>query len=99
MNSDLNLTPVEYNPDRLLNALIDKLKVKNDFALSFALEVAPSVISKIRHRKIPVSASMLLRMNEITYLSIKDLRLLMGDRRRILRSSSKAYKPKQVADV
>jgi hypothetical protein len=57
------------------------------------------VISKIRHRKIPVSASMLLRMNEITYLSIKDLRLLMGDRRRILRSSSKAYKPKQVADV
>jgi hypothetical protein len=44
------------------------------------LEVAPPVISKIRHRKLPIGASLLIRMHEVTELSIKDLRGLMGDR-------------------
>jgi hypothetical protein len=95
MNTTLNVEQYDYNPDRLLDALIEKLQLNNDYALSFALEVWPSVISKIRHRKVPVSASMLLRMNEVTYLSIKDLRYLMGDRRRIVRTSSKRNKPKE----
>jgi len=47
-----------YDPDNLLTSLIHMLKLKNDAALSRALEVAPPVISKIRHRRLPVGASM-----------------------------------------
>jgi hypothetical protein len=70
-----------YNPDNLLNTLIQKLAIKNDAALARALEVAPPVISKIRHRRLPVGASLLIRMHEVADLSIAELRVLMGDRR------------------
>lgn len=70
-----------YDPDNLLNTLIQKLAIKNDAALSRALEVAPPVISKIRHRRLPVGASLLIRMHEVANLSISELRALMGDRR------------------
>ncbi len=42
-----------YDPDRLLASLISRLSLKNDAALSRALEVSPPVISKIRHRRLP----------------------------------------------
>lgn len=83
-----------YNPDNLLACLIGKLNLKNDAALSRALEVAPPVISKIRHRRLPVGASLLIRMHEVTDLSIKELRELMGDRRNKFRISDKQFKPK-----
>ncbi len=83
-----------YDPDRLLDALIEKLQLKNDAALSRALEVAPPVISKIRHRRLPVGASLLIRMHEVSDLSIRDLRVLMGDRREKYRISDKQFKPK-----
>jgi len=70
-----------YDPDRLLDALLDKLRLKNDAALSRALEVPPPVISRIRRRRPHVGAAILLRMHEVSDLSIKDLRVLMGDRR------------------
>src|SRR3954471_21611622 len=86
---------VAYDPNNLLDALIEKLSLKNDAALSRALEVAPPVISKIRHRRLPVGASLLIRMHEVSDLSIKDLRILMGDRRDKFRISSQQFKPKQ----
>lgn len=76
-----------YDPDRLLNALIEHLKLKNDAALSRALEVAPPVISKIRHRRIPVGAAILIRMHEVSGFTIRDLRYLLGDRRKKFRVS------------
>jgi len=78
-----------YDPDNLLDTLLDKLSLKNDAALSRALEVAPPVISKIRHRRLPVGPSMLIRMHEVSDLSIRELRTLMGDRRQITRFSNK----------
>jgi hypothetical protein len=85
---------VNYDPNNLLDALIEKLNLKNDAALSRALEVAPPVISKIRHRRLPVGASLLIRMHEVSDLSIKELRNLMGDRRDKFRISDKQFKPK-----
>lgn len=84
----------DYDPDKLLGSLIGKMNLKNDAALSRALEVAPPVISKIRHRRLPVGASLLIRMHEVTNLSIKELRELMGDRRNKFRISDKQFKPK-----
>ncbi|HWY36891.1 MAG TPA: hypothetical protein VNX68_19760 [Nitrosopumilaceae archaeon] len=72
---------VEYDPKRLLDALIEKLQLKNDAALSRILEVEAPLISKIRHGKIPIGGIMLLRMHDASGLSLKELRGLMGDRR------------------
>nr|WP_062120367.1 hypothetical protein [Collimonas pratensis] len=82
-----------YDPNHLLDQLIDKLQLKNDAALSRALEVAPPVISKIRHRRLPVGASLLIRMHEVSDLTIGELHGLMGDRRQKFRISDKHFKP------
>jgi plasmid maintenance system antidote protein VapI len=74
--------------------MLEKLKLKNDAALSRALEVAPPVISKIRHRRLPVGASMLIRMHEVSNLSVAELRNLLGDRRQKYRLSTVQGKPK-----
>ena len=70
-----------YDPNNLLDSLRDELGLKNDAALSRLLEFAPPEISKVRHHRLPVGASLLIRMREVSELSIKDLRILMGDRR------------------
>ena len=98
--SSENLTSQEsYNPNRLLDILIERLHLKNDAALSRALEVAPPVISKIRHRRLPVGASMLIRMHEVSSLSVRELRDLMGDRRTKYRLSDAQGKPKPSMDA
>lgn len=94
MNNENLMEQVKYDPDNLLASIIGKLNLKNDAALSRALEVAPPVISKIRHRRLPVGASLLIRMHEVTDLSIQELRALMGDRRNKFRISDKQFKPK-----
>jgi hypothetical protein len=67
----------EYDPNQVLDAIIHKLKLKNDAALSRLLEVAPPVISKIRHNTLPIGATILLRMHEVSDYSIRELRALM----------------------
>ena len=95
MNSDSDSDDLlQYNPNRLLDTLIENLRLKNDAALSRALEVAPPVISKIRHHRLPVGASLLIRMHEVTGMSIRDLRDLMGDRRTKYRLSDAQGRPK-----
>jgi plasmid maintenance system antidote protein VapI len=97
MNMAKNTDQQPYDPDQLLATLLVKLNLKNDAALSRALEVAPPVISKIRHRRLPVGASMLIRMHEVTELSIRDLRRMMGDRRKRFRISGKQARPRAQA--
>lgn len=94
MSMENEAVGANYNPDNLLASIIGKLNLKNDAALSRALEVAPPVISKIRHRRLPVGASLLIRMHEVTDLSIAELRSLMGDRRTKFRISDKQFKPR-----
>jgi hypothetical protein len=83
-----------YNPGRLLDALAERLSAKNDAALSRALEVAPPVLSKIRHGRLPVGATILLRMHEASGIPIRELRDLMGDRRGRMRMSPQEFRPK-----
>ena len=77
----VNLTT--YNPNSLLATVAEHLNVKTDAELSRVLSISPPIISKIRHRKMVVGASLLIRMHEMTKISIKELRALMGDRRPI----------------
>ncbi|MEO6921040.1 MAG: hypothetical protein ABI171_18820 [Collimonas sp.] len=70
-----------YDPNHLLDTLIKKLDLKNDIALCRLLEVSPPIISKLRHRRLMVGGSMLIRMHEVSNLPIGELRALMGDHR------------------
>jgi plasmid maintenance system antidote protein VapI len=88
-----------YNPNHLLQTLLVRLELKSNAALSRALEIAPPLISKIRHGKLGVSGPLLIRMHEVSGLSIKDLRALMGDRRKKFRISEKHFKPDEDAAI
>ncbi|UQV43413.1 helix-turn-helix transcriptional regulator [Janthinobacterium lividum] len=67
-----SLNNADGNND-LLDTLLTK-GPKNDAALARALEVAPPVISKIRHGRLPVGASLLIRMHEVFDVSISELK-------------------------
>lgn len=64
------------------NTFLDKvsalLKSKNDAALSRALEVAPPVISKIRHHALPVGATLMIRIHELTDMSFREMRTILA---------------------
>ena len=75
------------------NELLDMLLAKgpkNDAALARALEVAPPVISKIRHGRLPVGASLLIRMHEVFDVSI-------GELKRIARAEVMRHAPEPTA--
>jgi hypothetical protein len=74
---------ITYDPNPLLATVARHINVKNDAQLARALAIAAPSISKIRHRKMVVGPNLLIRMHEITNLSIKELRALMGDHRPI----------------
>ncbi|MYM73977.1 hypothetical protein GTP56_17475 [Duganella sp. FT134W] len=87
--------PGRYDPGRLLAALRNRLAVNSDAALARALGVEPATISKIRHQRLAVGATMLLRMHEVSALDIEELRALMGDRRARTRPLIKPRRPPQ----
>lgn len=67
-----------YTPNRLLNVVAERLNVKHDRALSLALDYSHPQLSRIRHRKNPVSALLLVQILDRTDLTMKELRRLMG---------------------
>jgi hypothetical protein len=70
------LEPSSFVPNKLLDTLIEKLHLKNDAELCRVLEVQPPIISKIRHRKLNVGATILLRMHEKSNIPIRELKEL-----------------------
>lgn len=71
-----------YDPNPLLDRLKSFAPGQNDVGLAAALGVTKSNISKIRNKHADISAEMLLNMHEMSGLSIRELRDLMGDTRR-----------------
>ena len=63
--------------NNLLDALTKKLGLKNDAALCRTLGVQPPVLSKLRHGKLPVGATILCKASEATDLNVRQLRELM----------------------
>jgi hypothetical protein len=62
------------NANNMLDAVMAKLELKNDAALSRRLEVAPPLISKIRHGRLRVGASILISLHETSDISIAELK-------------------------
>ncbi len=72
-----------YSPDHFLNRLLRKMNLKNDAALARTLEVTPAIVSRIRNKKAPISANLLLMIHDVSDIAIPELRRMMGDSRRL----------------
>lgn len=55
------MTIAKNLPHPLLDAMIDARELKNDAALSAMLGFKPSVVSKVRNQKVPVSDEFRIR--------------------------------------
>lgn len=67
-----------YNPNGLLDHLIAGMSLKNDAALARAFNLAPPVISKIRHERLPVGPSFLIKCHEIAGMEFPHIRSFVG---------------------
>lgn len=70
--------PLPLDPSRLLNHVMAQLKLKNDAALSRVLEVAPPVISKIRHQRLAIGPALKIRILEKMEISVHEINYLIG---------------------
>ncbi|MFC3110166.1 hypothetical protein ACFQAT_25735 [Undibacterium arcticum] len=71
--------------NQILDNMMKQLNLKNAAALSRALEVAPPLISKLRHGALKMGASMLIRIHEETDVSIAELKITLGcDQREVI---------------
>lgn len=62
----------------LLDSVIASRRLRNDAELSKLLMLAPSSISKIRHRRVPLTATVMLRMHEVFDIPIAELKRLQA---------------------
>jgi len=67
-----------FDQNRLLDHLLNTMKLKNDAALSRVLSVAPPVISKIRHHRLPVGPAIKIRILEKFDLTVHQVNHLIG---------------------
>lgn len=67
-----------YSPHVFLNAAAKTLGVKNDQQLAKALDLLPSMLSKIRSRSIPVTPYAMLRVIEATGWTVEEARKKLG---------------------
>jgi len=70
-------TQIQANND-FLDLMIEKLRLKNDAALSRALEQAPPVISKIRHGRLGIGDTLTIGCHELTEMPIREIKALLG---------------------
>ena len=95
-NRPLPMTEVpeqkSYDPGRLLAYLKQLLDLKTDIALSKALRISHQLLGAIREKKLAIAGAVLMRMQEVSKLSIAELRQLMGDRRRTCRMPALLFK-------
>lgn len=67
-----------YQPNRLLDSALEALDCRSDNELSFELGVHQSILSRVRHKQVPISANTILAIMEQTGWSIWKVRELMG---------------------
>lgn len=70
--------PDPVQNSRLLDRLIEVMGLKNDASLARVLEVAPPVISKIRHGRLDIGPILLIGAHEESGLSIKEMKAMIG---------------------
>lgn len=64
----------------VLDRMKEKLGLKNDAALSRAMEVAPPVISKMRYGHLPFGSNYIIRAHELTDWPIREIKEMLGQK-------------------
>jgi hypothetical protein len=76
MNTEYPPEKIRKPAHRLFDFLIKNYRLKNDNALADALDVVPSVISKVRSGR-QVTASLILKVHEKYEIPIRDIKVLL----------------------
>lgn len=71
----------KLQPNALVDYLLKKLSLKNDRQLAEYFDVLPPVISKIRNRRMSVSANMILLIHEKLDIPVAEIRRLIDQTR------------------
>jgi hypothetical protein len=79
----------DYDPGLLLNSLLDRMQLTEDAELAKRLRMDKRLLGKIRERRLQISGSMLMLMQEATGITIAELRRILGDRRSTSRTACK----------
>ncbi len=72
------LASSKYRPARLLNHLAAELGTNTDAALAVRLDLNGSQVCNIRHKRYPLTPSVIVSILDSTELTIKQLRQLAG---------------------
>jgi len=72
---------IQYNPNHMLDALIEKMGLENDAAFAQRIKLARPIVAMLREGRMSISASMMMWFHEASGISMKELRQLIGDRR------------------
>jgi plasmid maintenance system antidote protein VapI len=65
---------MESNINILLDKIMSLHAIKNDAGLAGFLEVAPPLISKLRHNKLQLGATMIITIHEKTDIPVRDIK-------------------------
>lgn len=65
-----------YNPNALIDTIIEVMSLRNDAALARKLEIPPPVISKLRNKRIPIGAAFLITAHEASGIAIREMKAL-----------------------
>ena len=65
-------------PHKLLDTMIDEFKLKNDAALCRLIGIDKSRVSKLRKGRLPVNATHILYIHDVTGWEIKRIKALAG---------------------
>ena len=71
----------DYDPGLLLDSLLDRMHLPEDAELAKRLRMDRRLLGKIRERRLQISGSMLMQMQEATGITVAELRRILGDRR------------------
>lgn len=75
----------QYDPGKLLDAVIKNKGLKTYARLAKLLEVDRCTLTQIKSRKLALSPRLLKRLQEVSGMSIREMRDLMDDRRHAIR--------------
>ncbi len=80
----MNINPINtnYTPELFIDGLMRRLGTNTRSALAREVGISPSIVSKIRNRRLAISSEILLQVHESTGIPIRELRRMMGDQRR-----------------
>lgn len=78
MPKTLDETPSAQRCNDVLDWAITNNGLKNDAALARALEVAPPVLSKVRHGRLSIGSTLIVRLHEVTDVSVRDIKHKLG---------------------